>query len=106
MGHDATALQELFPADTKDEVWIPEVGSSGMVIVTIDHMIRLRPAEREALKQSHATAFFLSKSFLDFLLHEQVSRLIALWPKLDTVAIKATRGSLYSVQLNGKIQLL
>lgn len=104
MEEDVTCLAEHFPRDSKDEVWIPRVAEWGWVIITIDHKILTRPAERAALESSKATAFFLAKNFLSLKLMEQGEQILKLFPKIAAVAAKAPPGALYRVQQNGKVE--
>ncbi|WP_243095665.1 hypothetical protein [Thermus thalpophilus] len=41
---------ELFPPDTPDETWIPQVSAQGWVILTLDARIRYRPGEKVSLR--------------------------------------------------------
>ena len=49
-----------FPTDTKDEVWIAEVGRRGWIILTKDEAIRKRPQELAAVKAFDACVFALT----------------------------------------------
>jgi len=51
-------LEELsYPHDVHDDVWIPEVGAKGYVILTKDDAIRRRPNEQAALVAASTAAF-------------------------------------------------
>ena len=60
IGKDARAKIELFPADTKDPVWLRAVGVNGWLGITRDAKIRTRPAERQAIMEHSAGCFILT----------------------------------------------
>jgi hypothetical protein len=60
VGKDAKAKIELFPAATKDPVWLRAVGMNGWLGITRDAKIRTRPAERQAIMEHSAGCFILT----------------------------------------------
>jgi hypothetical protein len=103
---DVCALREHFPADTPDEVWIPEIGKRGWVLITEDNRIRKRPQERLALQLSGVTAFFLGKSFGELKLLAKGQALIQVWPRIKVQAEVSQRGRHYLVNVRGAIEEL
>jgi len=57
LGEDVRHLREVFPPDTPDELWLPEIGQRGWYLVTHDKRIPRKPAELQALIQAGAGAF-------------------------------------------------
>lgn len=60
-GEDVKHLQEEFPPDTSDAVWLREIGRRGWFLVTRDKKIARKPAELLALKQAGVGAFVLTQ---------------------------------------------
>src|SRR5947209_19499105 len=48
---------DYFPQNTEDEVWMPEVGERGWVVLTRDTRIRFHPNEQRALLASNLRLF-------------------------------------------------
>lgn len=103
--YDVVALKEVFPVETRDEVWIPEIGKRGWVLVTVDRNIKAKPHERLALQQSNVTAFFLVKGFADQKLLSFAAALLDVWPEIHKTAEQSQPGMLYRVPLRGKVEL-
>jgi hypothetical protein len=60
VGKDAKAKIELFPADTKDPVWLRAVGDNGWLAITHDKHIRRRPGEVQAIIDHRVGCFILT----------------------------------------------
>lgn len=60
-GEQIQILHDLYPPDVKDEVWIPEVGAKGWIIVTKDKAIQRRPIEQNALLAASTAVFVFSR---------------------------------------------
>jgi hypothetical protein len=56
---DIVWLDDEFPIDTPDRVWIREVGARGWLVITRDKNIRTRLAERRAIIESNVGCFCL-----------------------------------------------
>ena len=56
-GEDVRHLREDFPANTPDELWLPEVGQRGWYLVTHDKQIPRKAAQLQALVQAGVGAF-------------------------------------------------
>lgn len=50
-------LDDFYPQDVKDDLWIPEVGAKGWVILTKDARIQYRPNEQAALLAATTAVF-------------------------------------------------
>jgi hypothetical protein len=103
---DVCALKDHFAPDTPDEVWLPEIGNRGWVLVTEDKRIRVRPQERLALYLSGVTAFFLGKSFGELKLQEKGEALVKVWPKIKAAAETCQPGTLFMVSVKGLVEEL
>ncbi len=57
---DVRVHDEHFPADAKDEDWLPVVGQRGWIVLMKDKRIRRIALEREALLSSGVRAFVLT----------------------------------------------
>lgn len=57
LGHQVERLEAYFVHDTEDEVWLPEAGRRGWVVVTRDQRIMLNQRERQALLDHGVAAF-------------------------------------------------
>jgi hypothetical protein len=53
------AFHERFSSGTKDQVWLPEVGRNGWILLTKDSRIRYRRNEMQALLSSRTRSFVL-----------------------------------------------
>lgn len=60
IGKDAKAKIELFKQDTKDPVWLREVGINGWLAITRDGYIRHRPGEKRAIVEHRVGCFILT----------------------------------------------
>ena len=100
---DAVHLQEEYPPDTKDTVWIPEVRSKDYILITGDGRIRKGSAERAALEQSQLPAIFFYNGYTNMKRFEQVAFLIRHWPAIETEARKMQPGETRHLGVNGAI---
>ena len=50
------------PRQTLDDVWLPAIGTRGLVVITRDKRIRYRPAEKLAWVQHEVRGFVLTGS--------------------------------------------
>lgn len=59
-GEEVCVHDEHFPQDTRDEVWLGDVGQHGWVVLTKDKHIRYRAVEIHALRAANVRAFVLT----------------------------------------------
>ena len=59
-GAEVYVHDDLFPADTEDEIWLREVGNRKWVVLTKDLRIRYRTSERLAVKAANTAMFALT----------------------------------------------
>ena len=58
---DVRWFEDEFEHDTKETVWLPEVGQLGWIVISRDKKIRTRPAERQALLEARVGCFILTQ---------------------------------------------
>src|SRR3990172_10076825 len=58
---DVRWLEDEFQHDTKETVWLPEIGRRGWLVVSRDKKIRTRPGERRALLEARVGCFILAQ---------------------------------------------
>jgi len=80
-------LHDKFPASTKDEVWLKELGKEkSWTIVSGDYRIATNPVVREAWKEAGLTTFFLQKGWTNIKFWEQSWKLVRWWPTIIDTA--------------------
>jgi hypothetical protein len=52
-------LEDIFPHNTPDMTWLPDVGARGWLVVSRDKKIRTRPGERQAIIDGRVGCFCL-----------------------------------------------
>ncbi len=60
VGEQVVLLDDEFPEDVMDEVWIDRVGEKGWIALTKDQGIRRRPFEVESFLRSTARVFIFA----------------------------------------------
>jgi PIN like domain len=58
---DVAWLEDKFPHDVKDAMWLPEAGKHGWLVISRDKRIRSRPGERRALMEGGVGCFILTQ---------------------------------------------
>ena len=61
VGDDVLWLEDEFPHDATEEVWLKEAGNRGWLVVSRDKKIRTRPGERQALLDATVGCFILTQ---------------------------------------------
>lgn len=74
---------QQYPVGVPDEVWIPEVGGRGWIIVAGDQRILTRPAEWVAPKKAHVVAYFVYRGFPQQKILQQARWLIKHWDNVE-----------------------
>lgn len=105
LGVDAVALRRQYPQNADDLTWIPQVAQNGWIIITSDSEMNRRRAEKEALRQHGAIAFFLRDGFNNQIFWRKAKLLCKYWPTIEQLALKAKPGEMFDVMLNGRISL-
>jgi hypothetical protein len=105
--HSVIHLKDRFPANTEDAVWMKELASEkDLIVVTADIRISRNPHEIQAWKQAGHTIFFLKPGWLNLSFWDQANKFTKCFPDLIKEALRATRGSAFAVNVNGKIEPL
>jgi len=103
--HSFIHLQDKFPADTKDEKWIRQLGEErDWIVISGDYRIGKSAHERAAWHQSGLTVFFLSKGWTNIPPLQQHSKLSLILDDIIERASTARPGSSFSISINGKIE--
>lgn len=63
-GFEVVTHDDVFAADTDDDVWLAEAGAQGWIVLMKDDRIRYRPRERAALEAAGVQAFALTSASL------------------------------------------
>ena len=105
-GADVVHLQDEFPPNTLDTIWIPEIGRRGWIIVTLDRRITKRPAERLALEKANVTAVFIHKGYFQMRGQDQLMWIILRWSIIKAAATGAAPGTKLSLTMDGDIKPL
>lgn len=58
---DVIWLEDRFPHDTKDPVWLRDAGMNGWLVVSRDKKVRTRPGERQAIIDNSVGCFCLTQ---------------------------------------------
>jgi predicted nuclease of predicted toxin-antitoxin system len=102
--HSFAHLQDIFPADTKDEQWIRQLGAEGdWIVISGDYRIGKSAHERAAWHQSGLTVFFLNKGWTNLPLLQQHSKLALVLDDIVQHAVTAEQGTGFMISVNGKI---
>jgi hypothetical protein len=104
IGKDARAKIELFPANTKDTVWLRRVGNNGWLAITRDARIRTRPGELQAIRNHNVGCFILT--YRNDLTKPEIVRIVldnieAMKKKFSTTP----RPFIYTVTRDGEFRL-
>jgi PIN like domain len=59
-GFEVVIHDDVFAADTDDDIWLAEAGARGWIVLMKDDRIRYRPRERAALEAARVQAFALT----------------------------------------------
>ena len=100
---DVIWLEDRFPHDVPDEVWLEEAGRNGWLVITRDTKIRTRPGERRAIME-HGTGCFIL-AYKQALTKTEIFDLIAF--TLDEMIVRfrrTTRPFIYTISKDGKLK--
>ena len=103
LANRAVHLQEMFPANVADVEWMAKLSQEGgWVVISGDVRITKNAYERKAWQQSHLTALFLKKGWMNQTLWRQASRLIQWFPDIMAQAEKVAPGAGFVVPFKHK----
>ncbi len=105
-GNTILALRDVFPVDTLDTTWSPQVGRDGWIVISRDHNQRRREAERTALKRSGVRVLHIRHAGTQDTLFADAARLIKNWPKIERWGLAAEPGTLARLNTGDEIERL
>jgi hypothetical protein len=89
-----------FPRGTPDEVWLPEVGRRGWIVLTRDKRIRYRTLERVALTAAAVRAFVFTGGNVGA--KETAEILVRACPAIERICRAQKPPFIYHIGLSGK----
>lgn len=95
------ALNQHFPQNTPDDVWLKEVGKRHWVVLTRDKHIRRRPNELQAFRDNGVIAFVLTAG--DASAADTAALVCGIYPKLIRKAQATKPPAMFSITLKGTI---
>jgi hypothetical protein len=101
LGAPFIALNQHFPQNTPDEVWLKEAGKRHWVVLTRDKNIRRRPNELQAFRDSGVIAFVLTAG--DASAADTAVLVKRVYPKLIRKAQSSKPPAMFSITLGGAI---
>ena len=105
--HIVEHLTTRFEANAEDALWMNQLaGERELVIVTADIRIGRNRHEVLAWKEAGHTVFFLKPGWLSLDFWAQAQKFTKCFPEVVRRALRASRGSAFLVQTNGKIEEL
>lgn len=101
LGAPFVALNQHFPQNTPDEVWLKEAGKRRWVVLTRDKNIRRRPNELQAFRDSGVIVFVLTAG--DASAADTATLVSRLYLRLIRKAQATKAPAMFSVTLAGAI---
>ncbi len=106
-GHEVVALRDRFQPETEDASWIRHLGAEGgWSVVSGDLNIFKNPVELAAWRESKFTIFFLARGWSSLEYWVKASKLVHVWPTIQTHASTVRPGAAYVVHVNGKLEVI
>ena len=94
------ALKDKFPPATKDIDWITALSEDNDWVVISQDRFKKGNEEKEALRRSGLTVFFLEKQWSKKKYWEKSHNLVRWWPAIMDHAERMTGGSAFKVKWN------
>lgn len=105
-GHQVIHLRDKFDPGVQDHVWLTQLGrEKGWAVVSLDRRIMTNPQNREALRPSGLTVFFLKPAWSRFKFWDKAWRLVRCWPHIIKIVEAIKPGTLYWVPINATSKL-
>ena len=102
---DVRWLEDEFQHDTRETVWLPEVGSRGWIVISRDKKIRTRPGERQALLEAGVGCFILTQK-QPLTRWDYLKLLAATLDQMERVFANTKKPFIYAVGRTGKLRPL
>ena len=103
LGYDVQHIEEHFPGGTDDEKWLPVIGQLGWILITGDHNIKRRKAEKQAFEAARLISFFVSKEYNNKHATKRIAWILNQWEAIHVLAAEASPGDTFTVPFKGKI---
>lgn len=100
---DVVWLEDRFPHDTKEVVWLREAGAQGWLVVSRDKKIRTRPGERREIIANRVGCFILSQH-QNFTRWGYLKLLAATLEEMERLFAETERPFIYTVDSTGKFR--
>lgn len=97
---DVLWLEDRFPHDVPDEVWLEEAGKRGWLVITHDAKIRTRPGERRAIMDHGAGCFILTYK-QDLTKTDILALISSVLEHMEALFGNTQRPFIYTVNKNG-----
>lgn len=94
------ALKDKFPTNTLDIDWINTLSSEKNWVIISQDRFRKGDAEKEVIRQSGLTVFFLDKQWAKRKYWDKAQNLVRWWPAIMEQADRMTGGSAFKVKWN------
>jgi len=105
-GISVTHITDKFSPDIKDIDWMQELGKEDKwFVITRDNMIKKRPHELKAWRESKLLIVFLKKNWINYNFWEISWRLIKYWPEIKK-NVSSIKSSSIILGINGKIEFI
>ena len=100
---DVLWLEDSFPHDVPDEVWLEEAGKRGWLVITHDAKFRTHPGERRAIMEHSAGCFILTYK-QDLTKTDIFDLVVSVLETMEALFSRTTRPFIYSVNKNGEFR--
>jgi hypothetical protein len=100
---DVRWLEDEFQHDTKETVWLQEIGRRGWLVVSRDKKIRTRPGERRALLDAAVGCFIVAQK-QNLTRWEYLKLLAATLDEMERVFASTERPFIYTVGRTGQLR--
>ncbi len=100
---DVLWLEDRFPHDAPDEVWLEEAGRQGWLVITHDAKIRTRPGERRAIMEHGAGCFILTHK-QDLTRTDIFDLVFCSLEEMEALFSRTRRPLIYSVNKSGQFR--
>ena len=103
---DFVPLRSIYPANTKDPEWIPDVGAKGWVVLSRDAKMAQFRVHRPALEEHGVTIVFLPKSLFNKTILEQKAWISLTFHRIHAFVSTLAEPSAIRVSPNGSCTTL
>ena len=87
MQFQVLSIKHEFGRGAKDEIWIPEVGKIGGIVITQDLRIQTTRHQNELYKKHGLGVFFFKPPSTGYSFWEMVEQLVKRWPEIKKKAV-------------------